>query len=149
MADEHHTLHHNNVLMTSTLTLNLPLPRQHMDRFRKSFVPKSVKLFNYFFRNVKCKIDTWIRCTKCLACNIVEMEYIFECFLYLHNEFQPGEISNCIAYYMTIKFILSLSYLILVFQRKGEKRREEKRREGGDKRGEERMGGTPVRTVRY
>ena len=45
------------------------------------------------------------------------MEYIFKCFYIYHNELQPREISNCIAYYLTIKFILSyliLSYLIIL-----------------------------------
>ena len=46
MTDEHHPLHDNYVFMRSGKILTLP--KQHMDRFRKSFVPKSMKLFNHF-----------------------------------------------------------------------------------------------------
>ena len=45
-SGEHHPLSDNYVFLRSEK--RLALPKQHANRFRKSFVPKSVKLFNNF-----------------------------------------------------------------------------------------------------
>lgn len=53
MADDKHPLHeHYNYLR---LGKRLALPQQHTDRFKKSFVPKSVKVYNHHLETLKRK----------------------------------------------------------------------------------------------
>ena len=49
IADEQHPLHHNYTFLRSGRRLALPI--QRTDRFKKSFVPKSVKLYNHIAGN--------------------------------------------------------------------------------------------------
>ena len=50
MADEQHPLNDNYIFLRSGK--RLALPQQHTDRFKNSFVPKSVKLYNHFLDNI-------------------------------------------------------------------------------------------------